>query len=247
MVWSERSDYRDLLLADYMFLSGRLAEFYGSESDAEGDFFKARVDPTDRSGVITHPYVLAAFSYPRSTSPIHRGVFLTRNVVGRALKPPPIAVAFKDADFSPDMTMREKVAELTKPEDCQTCHSVINPLGFSLEQFDAVGRYRTHEGERAIDTVSDFLTDEGEVIKLSGARDVANYAIASDEAVNGFIEQLFHQIVKQPMLAYGFDTLEHLRSYFIGNEYNIQELIVEIATLSALHGVETPDTESESS
>ncbi len=142
VVWSGASDYRKLLLADYVFLNNRLAEFYGVSTNGTDDFVKVSFDATQRSGVVTHPYLLAEFSYQKSTSPIHRGVFLTRNIVGRALKPPPMAVAFKEADFAPNLTMREKITELTRSQACQSCHSVINPLGFSLEHYDAVGKFR---------------------------------------------------------------------------------------------------------
>jgi len=164
-------------------------------------------------------------------------VFLTRNIIGRALKPPPMAVAFKDADFAPGMTMREKVAELTRPQACQTCHSVINPLGFSLEEFDAVGRLRSKEGERDIDTVSDYLTDEGRTVRLAGARDVAQFAVTSEHAQEGFIEQLFHQLVKQPVAAYGENTMDNLRQSFVDSSFNLQQLLVEIAAVSARHGL----------
>jgi hypothetical protein len=146
VVWSSSSDYRCLLLDENLFVNDRLARFYGIQIPPSGtsdDFVKVELDPKQRSGVVTHPYLLAEFSYQKSSSPIHRGVFLTRNIVGRALKPPPIAQEFKDADFAPNLTMREKVAELTRPAACQSCHSVINPLGFSLEQYDAVGRLLT--------------------------------------------------------------------------------------------------------
>ena len=75
-----------------------------------------------------------------------------------------MAMTFKDADFAPNLTMREKVAELTKPQDCQGCHSVINPLGFSLENYDAVGRFRTDENGRPIDVLSDYLTEDGKTV-----------------------------------------------------------------------------------
>jgi hypothetical protein len=237
VVWSDSSDYRRLLLEDDLYVNNRLAEFYGISTNAADEFIKVTLDPKERSGVITHPYLLAAFSYQRSSSPIHRGVFLTRNIVGRALKPPPMAVAFKDADFKTGMTMREKVAELTRSQACQGCHSVINPLGFSLEHYDAVGRFRTKEGERAIDAVSEYTTDDGLVVKLTGARDIAEFAIASEHAQNAFIEQLFHQIVKQPMLAFGRDLPERLRKDFVSSGYNIRKLLMEIATISALHNV----------
>ena len=237
-VWN--GDYRQLLLADYLFVNGRLAKFYGVETNAADDFVKVPLDPKERAGVVTHPYLLAAFSYQKSTSPIHRGVFLTRNIVGRALKPPPMAMTFKDADFAPNLTMREKVAQLTRSQACQTCHSVINPLGFSLEHYDAVGRFRTSEGERPIDAISDYTTDDGETIRLTGARDLAQYAAGSEQAQNAFIEQLFNQIVKQPMLAYGPHVLNHLRKSFIESGFNVKKLLIEVATISALRGIEKP-------
>ncbi len=234
------SDYRTLLLADYLFLNNRLAAFYGLSTNSTDDFVKVMLKPKERSGVLTHPYLLAAFSYQRLTSPIHRGVFLTRNIVGRSLKPPPMAMTFKDADFAPNLTMRQKVSELTRPENCQSCHSVINPLGFSLEQYDAVGRFRTSDNDQPIDVASDYLTDDGQTIRFTGARDVAEFAIGSQQAQSAFIQQLFHHLVKQPLLAYGADTMRGLRESFIASDFKMQQLMVEIVKLAALEGVERP-------
>jgi hypothetical protein len=247
VVWGDTSDYRQLLLADYLFVNQRLARFYGlsfPETNAPRDFVKAPADPSQRCGVLTHPYLLATFSYQKTSSPIHRGVFLTRNIVGRALKMPPIAVAFNEAEFKPNMTMREKVTQLTRSEACQTCHSVINPLGFSLENFDAVGRFRSKENDRAIDAVSEYVTDDGSAVRLAGPRDVAKFAVESEHAQNAFIEQLFHHIVKQPMLAYGADAQGRLRKTFAGSQYNIRSLVTEIAALSAQMGVQEKATKN---
>ncbi len=150
VIWSDKSDYRQLLLADYLFLNERLAKFYGVDLRPRDDFEKVAFNPRERTGVITHPFLLSAFAYHKSSSPIHRGVFLTRNIVGRALKPPPMAIEFMDNRFDPSLTMREKVAELTRPAACQTCHSMINPLGFSLENYDAVGRFRTIDNQKPV-------------------------------------------------------------------------------------------------
>ena len=238
VVWGAASDYRRLLLEDDLFVNNRLARFYGVNTNVTDDFVKVSLDPKERSGVLTHPYLLAAFSYQKSSSPIHRGVFLTRNIVGRALKPPPMAQVFKDADFAPNLTMREKIAELTRPQACQGCHSVINPLGFSLENYDAVGRFRTKEGNRPIDAVSEYTTDDGAKVRLTGARDVAEFAAGSDHAHNTFIEQLFHQLVKQPMLAFGPDVPDRLRRSFVASGFNVQRLLVDIAAISARHALE---------
>jgi len=234
------SDYRTLLLADYLFLNNRLAAFYGLSTNATDDFVKVMLKQKERSGVLTHPYLLAAFSYQKLTSPIHRGVFLTRNIVGRSLKPPPMAMTFKDADFAPNLTMRQKVAELTRPQNCQSCHSVINPLGFSLEQYDAVGRFRTSDNEQPVDAASDYLTDEGQTIRFAGARDVAEFAFGSPQAQSAFIQQLFHHVVKQPLLAYGANTMSRLGESFVASDFNMQKLMVEIVELAALQGIEKP-------
>ena len=240
VVWAPSSDYRRLLLEDDLFVNNRLSKFYGMSTNTTDDFVKVSLDPKQRSGVVTHPYLLAAFSYQKSTSPIHRGVFLTRNIVGRSLKSPPVAVAFKDADFAPNLSMREKVAELTRPQACQGCHSVINPLGFSLEHYDAVGRFRTKDGDKTIDASADYTTDDGKVVRLNGARDIAEFAATSEHAQNAFVEQLFHQVVKQPLLAYGPGVQARLRDSFIASGYNIQKLLVDISTLAALHGLDKP-------
>lgn len=238
-VWGEQSDYRQLLLANHLLLNGRLAAFYGGDKNAT-QFAPVSFDPNQRAGILTHPYLLSAFAYHNTTSPIHRGVFLTRNIVGRRLKPPPVAVAFKNDEFDPSLTMREKVTQLTRDAACMSCHSVINPLGFSLESFDAVGRWRTQDNQKAVDTKSDYTTLEGETITLTNARDIAEHAARSPAAHRAFITALFHHTVKQPAAAYGTDTLENLRNRFTESGFHIRNLLVEIATISALHQTQKP-------
>ncbi|HXG48891.1 MAG TPA: DUF1592 domain-containing protein, partial [Methylomirabilota bacterium] len=239
VVWSESSDYRQLLLADYLFMNRRLAEFYGGSGAADTGFTKVKFDPDQRAGILTHPYLLSAFSYHKSSSPIHRGVFLTRNVLGRFLKPPPMAIEFMDDRFDPSLTMREKVTELTKSATCMACHATINPLGFSLENYDATGRFRLKENDKPINAESDYTTAEGEVIHLRGPRDVARHAASSDDARRGFVRQMFHQVVKQSPAAYGVDTLKRLDDAFVESGYHMRHLLVEIVATAAAHGLPT--------
>jgi hypothetical protein len=235
IVRNEEADYQDLLLSDFIFMNERLAGFYNAKTSGARGFEKVAFEPDQRSGVITHPYLLAHFAYRDNTSPIHRGVFLTRNVLGRTLHPPPEAVEFNDSEFDPDMTMREKVTELTKADSCQNCHSVINPLGFSLEHFDAVGRFRTQEkNAKPIDATAKYPANDGPV-DLQGARDLAAFVADNDGAQEGFVIQLFNLIAKQPVQAYGDDTLDQLHRSFRQSGYNIHELVLDIAKISALH------------
>ncbi|WP_339734335.1 DUF1592 domain-containing protein [uncultured Gimesia sp.] len=235
VVWNKSSDYRQLLLADYVYLNPRLAKVYDVKLPDGQEFQKVSLDKDKRAGVITHPYMMANFAYHNLSSPIHRGVFVTRRLLGRTLKPPPQATEFKDGNFKPGMTTREKVALITKPSACMSCHSIINPLGFSLEHFDAIGRYREQEVKRSINASAELTSVSGETVNFNGARDLATHIATDHHAHAAFVDQLFHQAVKQPINAYGENIREELTTQFEKSGYNIQQLLIEIMKVAALH------------
>jgi hypothetical protein len=236
VIWSDSSDFRQLFLADQVPLNGRLAAFYGAELPPEADFQSVSLDAGNRSGLLTHPYVLANFAYTATSSPIHRGVFLARSVMGRSLRPPPIAVAPLAPDLHPDSTTRERVTMQTSPEACQTCHTLINPLGFTLEGFDAAGRFREQEKGKLIDDTGTYVSVNGQTINFDGARSLAQFVADSDEVRTAFVEQLFQYLVKQPVMAYGPETLARLSQAFADSSCQVRRLLVEIAVRSALGG-----------
>ena len=141
IVWSEKSDFRELMLSDKVWLNGRLAKIYGEPLKSNAPFQPVKMDYGRRSGILTHPYLLSSFAYIDGSSPIHRGVLIARNVLGRRLMPPPAAFVPLEAKLHPNMTTRQRVAMQTKPAACASCHNLINPLGFSLEKFDAIGSH----------------------------------------------------------------------------------------------------------
>ncbi len=234
VIGSEASDYRQLLRADYVYLNGRLAPLYGANLSAGAPFQKVSLDPQERAGLLSHPYLMASFAYTATSSPIHRGVFIARSVLGRVLRPPPEAVAPLAPDLHPDLTTRQRVAIQTQPESCRTCHGMINPLGFTLEHFDTLGRYRKDEKGKSIDATGSYETRSGEQVKFSGVRDLAAYLTASGEAHSAFVQQLFHYLVKQPIGAFGSQELPSLRRFFTAHDFNIRKLMAEIMASSAL-------------
>ena len=234
IVWEGSSDYRELLKASYIPLNERLGKIYGQSVKGE-EFQHVSFDPKQRAGVVTHPYLLASLAYAKNSSPIHRGVFLTRNIVGMSLKPPAMAVAFEDSKFNPTFTMREKITELTRNKNCMSCHSMINPLGFSLENFDAIGRWRTKDNNKPVNAISDFTTEEGRTLHLTGPRDIVNYVADNPAGHRAFIRHLFHHMLKQAIPTYGPNVLPELQKKFASSNCNIQKLLVEIAITSASH------------
>jgi cytochrome c553 len=230
----ESADFRELMLGDSMFMNGRLAALYGYAMPKDAPFEKVRFQPEQRAGVVSHPYLLACFAYANASSPIHRGVFISRNLLGRSLKQPPVAVAPLPVELHGDLTTRERVTLQTKPEACQTCHSMINPLGFSLEEFDAIGRYREREKNRPVDAGGSYTTQSGDVVKFDGVAELAVFLAQSEESQAAFVQQLFQHIVKQPIRAYGEDCWERLQRSFVSNNFNIHHLAAEIVAVSAL-------------
>jgi cytochrome c553 len=234
VVWGETSDFRQLMLEGSLYLNGRLAKLYGGGLPPDAPFTKVSFKPGERAGVLTHPYLMAAFAYTETSSPIHRGVFLSRSVLGQSLRPPPEAFTPLSPDLHPSLTTRERVELQTKSQACMTCHAMINPLGFTLENFDAVGRFRAKEKDKPIDPTGGYQTRSGRVVKFAGVRDLANFLADSEESHDAFVEQLFHYLVKQPLNANGPQARAELRKRFVENRYSIRKLMVEILASSAL-------------
>jgi len=233
IVWSNASDFRQLLLSNETFLNGRLAKFYGADLPADAGFTQIKFDPEKRSGVLTHPYILSSLAYTAESSPIHRGVFVGRGLLGITLRPPPDAFTPLAADAHPNLTTRERVALQTKPDACISCHGVMNPLGFSLENFDAVGRFRDKEKDKVIDVSGGYETRAGTTAKFTGAKQLATFLANSEEVHAAFVQQLFHNLVKQPVRAYGLRKPDELRKLFADNGYSIRKLIVDIAVITS--------------
>jgi mono/diheme cytochrome c family protein len=234
VVWSEDSDLRKLFLGDELYLNGRLAKFYGVDMPADEPFKKVQFDSEHRTGILTHPYMLSVLAYTGESSPIHRGVFVARGVLGVTIRPPQDAFTPLAADLHPKLTTRERVSLQTKPMNCAACHGLMNPLGFALENFDAVGRFRAEEKDKPVDASGFYETRAGTVAKFTGAKELAKFLAESPEVPAAFVDRLFHHLVKQPVRAYGANCPEELQKFFAENKFNIRKLVVEISVSSAM-------------
>lgn len=232
---SEQADYRQLLLSDQMYMNGRLAKFYGAPLAKDAKYQKVQFEPQDRAGVLSHPLLMSGFAYSAATSPIHRGVFVSRSLLGRALKAPPEAVAPLAPDLHADLSTRERTELQTKAEMCMGCHAMINPLGYAFERFDAVGRLRSEEKGKPINATGSYELANGEVREFTGVRQLGEFLAHSEDAHNAFVTQLFHNVVKQSINAYGQELTPRLRTRFVENNFNIRRLMVDIAVSAALH------------
>ncbi len=143
----------EFLSADFTFVNEPLATHYGIEGIEGKDHKRIAVDGVQRGGVLTQASVLTLTSYPTRTSPVIRGAWVLENILGTAPPPPPPDVpTLQDNPEKLTGTLREQLEAHRQNATCASCHSRIDPLGFGLENYDAIGAWRTLEREFPVDS-----------------------------------------------------------------------------------------------
>ncbi len=152
-IQDEDRDVREFLDGEFTFVNERLARHYGIPGIVGEQFRRVSLSGTTRGGVLTHASVLAATSNPTRTSPVKRGKWILENILGAPPSPPPSGVeALKEAQGATSAgTLRQQFERHRSDPSCASCHRRMDPLGFGLENFDAVGAWRTHDGDQPID------------------------------------------------------------------------------------------------
>ena len=234
----------DLLDTEYSYINGKLAELYGrshdeltqfgggenvSVLDLEEDRVWSRVRKFDpqRGGIITSPAILTLTSFPHRTSSIRRGVWILDTVFNRHPPAPKVAVA--DIDEQEDterLTLRQKVELHRAQPACAACHDRIDPPGFALENFDAIGRWRDKDGEESIDA-------SGELPGVGGFANPGEFKSALLSQRRRFVQGLAEHLLSFALgrrLEY-FDTpaIEQIVERTIDDDYRISRMIIEIA------------------
>ena len=159
----------DLLRADYTFLNERLAKHYGIPNVYGSRFRRVELGrDSRRGGLLRQGSILAVSSYATRTSPVLRGVWVLSNIVGAPPPPPLPNVPALDGNVPANLPVRERMAAHRANPVCASCHRTIDPVGFTLENFDAVGRWRENEGDSGPIDVSGTLPGLGDVNGVAG-------------------------------------------------------------------------------
>jgi len=159
----------DLLSANYTFVNERLAKHYGIPHVYGSRFRRITLDEnSERGGLLRHGSILTVTSYATRTSPVLRGKWILDNLLGVPPPPPlPDVPALIDKTVDGNLSVRKRLAEHRTNPTCAACHDLIDPVGFSLEKFDAIGRRRTVEGGTPIDA-SGRLPDGSQFTDVGG-------------------------------------------------------------------------------
>jgi hypothetical protein len=152
-VLRENRPLSDFLDARYSFLNERLAKFYGIADVKGPDFRRVELTTDQRGGLLSQAGVLTVSSYPTRTSVVIRGKYILQNILGAPPPPPPADVPMLDEDaVGTSASLRQQMEKHRDNAVCASCHSKMDVLGFGLENYDGIGKWRTMDGKFPVDS-----------------------------------------------------------------------------------------------
>jgi hypothetical protein len=219
----------ELLTANYTFLNQRVAEHYGIPNIQGTDFRRVELAAdSPRRGLLGQGSILTITSHPNRTSPVLRGKWILKEILGTPPPDPPANVPALDDHKTQAkvQTLRERMAQHRAHEPCATCHSMIDPAGFALENFDAIGRWRTvDESFNPIDT-SGALPDG---TKFSGVTELRTALVLHPERfVNTVAQKLMTYGLGRGLEYYDMPAVRKIVKDSSSDDYRLQSLILGI-------------------
>jgi hypothetical protein len=217
----------EFLDADYTFVNERLARHYGFGGITGIWFRRVSLAGPSRGGVLTQASVLAATSNPNRTSPVKRGKWILENILGAPPAPPPSGVeALKEGKgLAHAGTLRERMEQHRTNPDCASCHRRMDPLGFGLENFDAIGAWREREGGQPIDSSGRLPGG----LNFHGAAELKAALLSRrDEYARCLAEKMLTYALGRGIDRADRRTVDHIVATLAHNEYRFSALILAI-------------------
>lgn len=237
VIWIEDGDYRDILTADYTFVNEALASHYGIAYPGGTGFQKVTLPPGEkRGGIFGHASLLSLLAHVSSTSPTLRGKFVQERMMCTSIPPPPPGVVTDLPSGAEYKTMRERLAGHQDQELCASCHSIMDPPGLGLENYDGVGRFRTMENGVVIDTKSDL---DGE--PFDGAAELGGLLRERSKFSLCTILNLYRHATGHVEQPGEIDRLIAVDESFIAAEYRFKSALVELVASKAFRFVGEQD------
>lgn len=230
VVWSADHKLGTLLTAPLGFPStAALAGIYGVGA-APG---MVALPPAQRAGVLTQASVLAVHALPDQSSPVTRGKFVRQQLLCQTPAQPPPNLNVTPPDVDPTKTTRERFAEHTANAGCAACHALMDPIGFGLEAYDGIGRFRSMEGGRPVDTSGELTQTKDANGPFVGARALAERLAGSAQVRDCVATQWFRYAMGRFDGAGDTCSLEPLREAFTASGGDLQDLLVAMTRTEA--------------
>ena len=225
-VLSENRPVTEFINAKYTFLNENLAKFYGIPDVKGPDFRKVDLLTSQRGGVLAQASVLAVSSYPSRTSPTIRGKYVLNNILGTPPPPPPPDVpALDDSKVGSDVSLRKQLEAHRNNPVCASCHSKMDVLGFGLENYDAIGKWRTVDGKFPIDVGGTMPSGKS----FQTAAEMRTILTASMPQVSRcLIEKIMTYALGRGMQPYDNRGIDQINKTLAADDYKFQTLIFEV-------------------
>jgi hypothetical protein len=225
-VLGENRPISEFIDAKYTFLNESLAKYYGIQGVKGPDFRKVDLKTGERGGVLTQGSVLAVSSYPSRTSPTIRGKYVLNNILGSPPAPPPPDVPpLDDSKIGSDVSMRKQLEEHRSNAVCASCHNKMDVLGFGLENYDAIGKWRTMDGKFAIDAGGTM--PNGKSFKT--AAEMRTVLLDSMPLVSRCLtEKIMTYALGRGVQPYDSTALNRINQALAADGYRFQTLIYEV-------------------
>jgi len=228
-IFKEDRSLLDLLNANYTYLNQRLAEHYGVPNVYGSQFRRVPITDENRRGLLGQGSVLTVTSYPNRTSVVQRGKWVLENLLGSPPPPPPPDVPdLKAASHGKQLTMREQMQLHRANAICAACHSRMDPIGFALENFDGVGKWRDKDAGSEIDATG-TLPDGTEFKGPAGLRELL-LTKYKDDFVRTSIEKLMTYALGRGLEYYDYPAVRTVARSTATDDYRISSLIEAVVT-----------------
>lgn len=227
-VFREDQSILRFLDADFTFVNETLAEHYEIPDVSGKEFRRVALDGGQRGGVLTQASILTLTSFPKRTSPVLRGAWVLENILGSAPPPPPDDIPeLPDDPEDIEGTFREQLEMHRSDASCASCHSRIDPLGFGLENYDAIGRWRTEERELPVDSSGVLPTGEA----FSGSAELRAILLNDpDDFVRCFTEKVLIYALGRGVEPYDRPALADIIEELEADEYGFHGLVRAIVS-----------------
>jgi mono/diheme cytochrome c family protein len=223
----ENRPLSNFLDANFTFLNETLAKHYGIEGVTGPEFRRVELKTDQRGGVLSHASVLTVSSYPTRTSPVIRGKYLLENVLGAPPPPPPPNVPTLDEEAVGNTgSLRQQLEKHRNNPNCASCHSRMDVLGFGLENYDAIGRWRTVDGKFPIDSSGTFPNGKS-FNSPAEMRDLLKGELP--DFARCLTEKMMTYALGRGVEPYDRRTLNDVTKRLAASGYQFQTLIYEIA------------------
>jgi hypothetical protein len=216
-----------LLTADYTYMNDRLASHYGLPPVGSTDMKKATLADTTRGGLLAQGSFLTVTSHPTVTSPVNRGKAILTQLLCTEVPDPPPGVNTQLGTSMTGTTRREQLESHRNDPKCSSCHSLMDPLGFGLENYDAVGAYRTMDNGSPVDSKGTYPGSTG---TFSGARELAKLVAGDARFPACVTQQLYTYALGRAPVTTAPDhmdpaTIQRIANQFSSGGYKFETLV----------------------